>query len=115
MPGPGRPFFDSDGDNTATAMKTSEGELYSLEVSNPNSSDAYIQLFDATASDVTVGTTTPSLSFLVPAGDGTLDGGMDKFWPNGVIFDTAITYACTTTATGSSDPSTGLVVNAVRS
>jgi len=110
---PGNPFFDSDGDNTAQAMKAGAGFLYSLEVSNPNSADAYLQLFDAATGSVTVGSTTPALSLLVPAGNGTQDGGMDKFWSGGVIFNTAITYACTTTATGNTDPTTGLVVNAV--
>jgi hypothetical protein len=110
---PGRPFFDSDGDNTAQAMKSSGGFVYFLEVSNTNTADAYFQMFDAETSDVTVGTTTPSLSIHVPAGDGTLRGSMDMLLPGGIIFNTAITYSCTTTATGSGDPSTGLVVNAV--
>ena len=113
MPGPGRPFFDSDGDNTAQAIIAKAGELYALEVSNPNNVDGYIQLFDLATGDVTVGATTPKQSFLAPAGDGTQEGGMDKFWPNGMVFDTAITYACTTTATGGTALSTGLVVNAL--
>jgi hypothetical protein len=108
----GKPFFDADADNSKQTMKASEGLLYFLEVSNPNTTDAYLQLFDADAADVTVGSTTPTLSFLIPGGDGTLDGAMDKFWPPGISFENAIIYACTTTATGSSDPSTGLVLNA---
>ena len=38
---------------------------------------------------------------------------MDKFWPGGVIFNTALTYAITTTAGGASGPTTDLVLNAV--
>lgn len=107
-----RPHFDSDGDNTAQAVKTTAGRIHALEVSNPNAVDAYLQLFNAAAGDVTVGTTTPTLSLFVPAGDGTLDGAMDKEWGDeGLDFQTAITYACATTATGSGDPATGLVVN----
>jgi hypothetical protein len=103
--------FDSDGDNTAQAGNTAPVVLYGLEVSNPNAADAYIQLFDLATGSVTVGSTAPKLSFLVPGGDGTLDGGIDMLFSHGVDFATALTYACTTTATGNTDPSTGLVVN----
>jgi len=105
--------FDSDGDNTAQAIKTTRGKLIALEVSNSNSADAFIQLFDATVANVTVGTTTPNQSFLVPAGDGTVAGAVDKIFTIPVTFINAITFACTTTATGNGDPTTGLVVNAI--
>ena len=99
-------LFDSDGDNTAQTVKASAGTLYTLEVQNPNGSDAYFQLFDASAP--TIGTTVPNQSYIVPA-----NGAMDKtFGAAGIAFATAIKYACTTTATGSGDPTTGLVVNA---
>ena len=105
------PYFDSDGDNTVKTIKSSGGVLYFLEVSNTNSADAYIQLFDESGA-ITVGSTTPALSLVVPAGVGALDGAMDKFWAPGLAFDNSIKYACTTTATGNGDPSVGLVVNA---
>ena len=98
--------FDADGDNTAQAIKAGAGRLFFLEVYNPNSADAWIQLFDVATGGVTVGTTTPKLSLYVPP------GAMDKMWPLPVHFGTAITYACTTTQTGSGDPTTGLTVNA---
>lgn len=102
------PFLDTDGDNTAQALKTSSGHIYSLEVSNSNVADAFIQFFNAAAADVTVGTTTPDLTFFVPG-----SGAMDKQFTIPIWFGTAITYACTTTATGNGDPTTGLVVNAL--
>lgn len=104
-------LFDADGDNTAQQVKGSSGNLYMLEVSNPTSADAYLQLFNLAAVSVTVGTTTPKLSFLIPAGDGTKDGAMDKIFTVPIEFSTAISYACTTTATGSGDPATGMIVN----
>lgn len=108
-----RSHFDSDGDNTAQTIKAGPGWLYMLEVSNPNTADAFIQLFDALAADVTVGTTTPKHSFLVPAGaSATQRGAMDRVWVEGLAFETGITYACTTTPTGNGDPTTGLTVNA---
>ena len=106
-------LFDADGDNSAQVMKASDGVLLFLEVSNPNAADAYLQLFDLAAGDVTVGSTTPKLSFLVPAGDGTKDGAMDKVFVGGIDFSTAITYACTVEVAGNTDPSVGLIVNAV--
>lgn len=105
--------FDADGGNTAQVIKAAAGKLYALEISNPNAADAWIQLFDVAAGSVVVGTTTPNLSFLVPAGNGVDDGGMDKCFVIPANFTTAITYACTTTATGNGDPTTGLVVNAL--
>ena len=104
-------LFDSDGDNTAQAGKVSAGRLYFLEVSNPNATDAYIQLFDIATGGVTVGTTPPKLSLLVPAGDGTKDGAMDKVFNIPIHFGTAITYACTTGVTDATDPTIGLIVN----
>jgi len=100
------PFFDSDGDNTAQALSASAGFLYKILAWNVNTSAAYVQLFDAAASDVTVGTTTPNYVVPVPASGGVLD---DYVPP--MKFSTAISYACTTTATGNGDPSTGLTVS----
>lgn len=112
---PGKPYFDADGDESVQVMRTGSRYLYSLEASNIDAADAFIQLFDAVAADVTVGTTVPTLSFLVPAGDATLRGKMQESWTNGVEFLKGITYACTTTATGSTAGSTGLVINGVTS
>lgn len=100
-------FFDSDGDNTAQALKASPGNLYRLVVYNPNAAIAFIQLFDAATGSVTVGTTFPKQSFPVPM-EGSAAIDMDV----PLTFATAITYACTTTATGSGDPAVGLTVNA---
>ena len=101
-----RPYFDADGDNSAQAAQARGGRLQSMEVSNPSRADAFIQLFDALTGDVTVGTTTPTLSFFVPR-----SGAMDKDFGVGIEFSIGIAYACTTTATGNTDPSTGLVIN----
>lgn len=107
-----RTLLDTDGDNTAQACKTTAGDLMYVHVINVNSVDTWLQLFDAAAADVTVGTTTPKLSFLIPAGNGTDAAGFTENFGNfPVHFETAITYACTTTATGSGDPTTGLTVN----
>lgn len=111
-----RQLFDSDGDNTAQACKTTGGDILYIHVINPNTAQAFLQLFDAATSAVTVGTTTPMQSYLIPPGDGTTSGAFEQKFdphPNTLHFDTAITYACTNTATGNGDPSTGLTVNII--
>ena len=105
--------FDADGDNTAQVAFAGPGWLLSVEASNPNAADAYLQLFDVASGSGTVGSTAPNQSLFVPAGDGTKDGAMDKDFGAGIFFENAITYACTTTSTGNTDPTTGLVVNMV--
>jgi hypothetical protein len=104
-------LHDSDGDNTAQAVKTTMGKVFYFEVANINAADAFIQFFDAAAADVVVGTTAPKLSFLVAGGDATLYGSKVVGPCDGINFETAITYACTTTATGNGDPTVGLNVN----
>lgn len=99
------PFFDADADNTAQTIKASGGYLYWIEARNPNSTPAYLQLFDAAAP--TVGTTVPTISLYVPE-----DGATSKNFKVPIEFATAIKYAATTTPTGNGDPATGLIVNA---
>jgi hypothetical protein len=97
---------DADVDNTAQACKTTRGRLFGYHIQNPNASDAWLQLYDAATGDVTVGTTTPKLSLVVPA-----SGAIEAFPAESIQFETAITYAATTTAAGGTDPTTGLVGN----
>ena len=99
-------IFDSDGDSSVQSVIQRSGSIYFMEVQNPNTVDAYIQLFDAVTTDVSVGSTTPKQSFIVPA-----QGAMDKQWRRGLKFNPAICYACTLGATNDSDPTTGLIVN----
>jgi hypothetical protein len=104
-------YFDADGDNTAQTIKGSAGSLHSLCVLNVNAADAFIQLFDESGA-ITVGTTAPKQSYLVPKGDGTFYGAFGAVFTMPLNFANSIKYACTTTPTGSGDPATGLIVNA---
>lgn len=107
-------LFDSSVVATAEAGRTIGGYIKKLHVINPNVTDAYLQLFDLAVADVTLGTTTPKVSFLIPAGSGGASGAYaDDFGVDGLHFQTAITYACTTTATGNTAPTTGLILNVV--
>lgn len=93
--------------NTATAVKASAGGLYYIHVYNSNTTDCFLQIYDAAAGSVTVGTTTPDMTLCVPAG-GVLDTPMDG---SALGFSTAITIAATTTITGGTAPSTGFLVS----
>lgn len=93
--------------NTASAVVSSTAAtLKSYFVYNPNSSVAYIQIFDiATAGGVTVGTTVPKWSIGIPATSGANVAGLN------LSFASGIQVAATTTATGSTAPSTALDAN----
>lgn len=61
---------------------------------NPNSTDVYVKFYDALAANVTVGTTTPILTLMVPS-NGSIFEAYDQ---NKTIafFSTALTVACVT-------------------
>lgn len=90
--------------STAVAAKNAAGTFYGITVINPNSTAEYVQVFDAAPGSVTLGTTPPKMFFWVPPGG----AWEEKFATFGVAFATGITVAATTTATGSTAPSTGL-------
>jgi hypothetical protein len=94
---------------TVTAVKASAGNLYGVSFDNSaGTQKVYVQFFDVAAGSVTLGTTVPKFSLVVPAG-----GYRDNdFGPEEkVTFATAISVAATTTATGLTAPTTGLGAN----
>jgi hypothetical protein len=88
---------------TKKVVKASAGTFGGYYVYNPNASVAYIQVFDVASGSVTLGTTAPDLVFGIPA-----TSAANLEITNGINMATAITLACTTTATGSTAPGTGL-------
>lgn len=100
-----RTEFDADIDNTVTLLLNGPGNFRGFHLENPNSSDIYLQVFNARkTTDVTLGTTAPVLVFEIIAG-----GSRDESPETGVDehFSTGICYAITTTSNGSSDPTSG--------
>jgi len=88
--------------STKQAVKASAGMLYGYEIVNNGSAECYIQVFNKTTANVTVGTTAPDFVIPVPApSSGTNGAGIVHDIDKGVAFSTAITIACTTTRTGS--------------
>ena len=107
----GIPQFDSSVTATAELLKTGHTALLSVEVENPNTSPVYLQLFDVAATtSVTLGSTTPTVSRMVPAGAG---GGVNSARlieiPTG--FTNGCVYAITTTATGAVAPTSVCLLN----
>ena len=92
--------------NTPVAVKAGSASLYGVSLVNTGSSAAYVQLFDAAAGSVTLGTTAPKMAFWVPA-NGAWE---EKFTGEAkVAFATALTMAAATTATGGTAPATGIL------
>jgi hypothetical protein len=93
-------FRSLDLDETEEEVKASRGAVFGYFFYNAHASDArYLKFYNATAANVTVGTTTPVMTFPVKSGS----SGHISF-PDGIKFDTAITVAATT---GIADNDTG--------
>ncbi len=93
--------------NVAYQVKTSGGNLLGWNIINPNGSAVYVKLFDSLAADVTVGTTTPKLTIMVPA------NGTVYVAPNCIQeqFADAITMAVTTGVADSDNTNPGSAVH----
>lgn len=95
---------------TAAAIKASAGNLYGLNIYNPNASIAYLQIFDLAVGSITLGTTVPKMSIPIPP-----NGFFDVEYEDEakITFATAISIAATTAATNITTVGTGLTVNAL--
>lgn len=97
-------YRDADIDNSAQAVLAAAGKVVGYHIYNPNTSEVFLQFYNTAAGGVTPGTTTPVRTIIIPP-----RGVIDTALPYELPFSTAITIAATTTATGGTDPTTGLV------
>lgn len=97
-------FRSIDIDETEEEIKATAGQLFSITAFNTTATPLYLKFYNATAASVTVGTTTPVLTYMVPANADSDGAGF--IWNNeiGFAFSTAMTVACTT---GIADNDTG--------
>jgi hypothetical protein len=98
-------FRSIDLDESEEEVKGSAGQLYGGVVINLATGVRYLKFYNATAANVTVGTTTPVMTIPIPtAGSANGAGFVIPIPSQGVPFDTAITVAATT---GIADNDTG--------
>jgi hypothetical protein len=92
-------FRSIDVDETEEEAKGTAGQVFGWYFYNDGAAEVYVKFYNATAANVTVGTTTPVLTIPIPAG-----AAANVFSSIGVAFGTAITVAATT---GVADNDTG--------
>jgi hypothetical protein len=97
-------FRSIDLDETEEQVKATAGQLYWIHATNQATAARYLKVYNATAANVTVGTTTPVLTFAIPTQGDSKGAGFVLGIPNGIAFGTAITVAATT---GVADNDTG--------
>lgn len=93
-------FYSSSLGNTVTAVKTTPARMHEYDFYNPNSTGVWVQLFNLAVASVTLGTTSPTRAIYIPA-----TSGRDWSSPYSITWATAMAIACTTTAGGSTAPS----------
>jgi hypothetical protein len=90
-----------------TVFNVPEGMVSFWHIYNQDAVVTYLQLYDALAAGVTVGTTTPTFTLAVPA-----SGWLDNVSDQGILqFANGLVIAATTTIAGLTDPTNGLLVN----
>jgi hypothetical protein len=97
---------------TKQVVKVGHGVVAGWHLANQDAVSTYFQLYDALTANVTVGTTTPTLTLWVPASLG-VDAwvGTTDDYDSGLFqFSTGLVIAATTTVGGSTDPTNGLLV-----
>lgn len=89
---------------TAQAIKASAGQLYGYYLYNPEAAATFVHFYNTAAASVTVGTTNPLFTVVVPAG-----AAANLSIPQGITFSNAgWSCAATTTAGGNTAPATGV-------
>ena len=96
-------FRSLDLDETEEEVKGTAGTVYGMLVTNTATATRWLKFYNATAANVTVGSTTPVITWGIP-GNSSDDISGAALGAMGIQFDTAITVAATT---GVADADTG--------
>lgn len=89
-------FRSLDIDESEEEVKATAGQVFTITAFNTTAAPLYLKFYNATAASVTVGSTTPVLTFLVPGNADSDGAGFVHSTEIGYAFATAITVACTT-------------------
>ncbi len=89
-------FKSIDLDESEEEVKATAGQIFSIVAFNRTAAPLYLKLYNLTAANTTVGTSTPVATFVVPANADSDGAGF--IWNNeiGLAFSTAISAAVTT-------------------
>jgi len=87
------PFRSPTVNATAELVRTGRTKLHSIHASNIDANDVFLHFYNvAAAVSVTVGTTVPDYTVLIPAGTATLRGAISDFYneaplafPKGIV------------------------------
>ena len=82
------PAIHSTRPNLVAALKASAGQLYGWDIYNNATSERYVKLYNALIARVSVGTTTPHITIVVPG-----KALISQYIPTGTPFNTAISAA----------------------
>lgn len=104
-----KPFYNAAATGSVVGLTKNPASLVWFNVQNTNGSTVYLQLFNKRMADVTLGTTEPTLTFAVGA-----NGDRIEVFPFPTQFDTALSYAVTTTKDGNTSPGSTCVVQGGR-
>jgi hypothetical protein len=91
-------FRTLDADETEEDVKTTAGQIYGMWVTNTATTTTFVKLYNATAANVTVGTTTPVITIGIPGNASDDTSGVLGAGGMGIKFDTAISVAAVTEA-----------------
>jgi hypothetical protein len=97
-------FRSLDLDESEEEVKASAGQVYGLIFTNTATTTRWLKFYNATAANVTVGTTTPVITIGLPGNSSDDISGLFNNGGMGIAFDTAISVAATT---GVADNDTG--------
>lgn len=103
-------YRNIDVDESEDEVRAVGCQVYWIHAVTVDATPVYLQLYNKTAANVTVGTTVADLTFLIPSSGDANGRGFVLSIPNGIEFDTALTIAATTTAGGSTGPGANEVI-----
>lgn len=89
-------YKNIDVDESEDQVKATAGQIYWIHAINLSDAPLFLKIYNATAANVTVGTTVPDLTFPVPTAGSANGAGFVLAIATGIEFDTAITIAATT-------------------
>ena len=111
MAAPSNIYYNASVNATKAVVKASGTKVATINIDNiASNAITYLQLFDAVTANVTVGTTTPTAVFAVNTAAASNAVVSHLTFNPPLYFKTGLVIAATTTATGSSNPSTAVPI-----